>query len=72
MTPPPDPSARIPTTFAPELSSLASMLDDVVHRVTSLAERADASHLDEISLELFRIERNLVNAARRLGKLSRD
>ncbi|MDA8380654.1 MAG: hypothetical protein M0020_07510 [Actinomycetota bacterium] len=72
MTPPPDLSARIPTTFAPELSSLASTLDDVVHRVTTLAEQAGASHLDEVSIELFRIERNLISAARRLDKLARD
>ena len=52
----------------PELSSLASMLDDVSRRLSSMAETA-ASGDEPLSAELYEIERNLQGAARRLAKL---
>ncbi|MDA8032974.1 MAG: hypothetical protein M0T71_02210 [Actinomycetota bacterium] len=52
-----------------ELSSLASSLDQLTRRVTSLGEAA-ASHKDErVAGELFAVERSLVTAGRRLERL---
>lgn len=55
----------------PELSSLASMLDGLCERLSSMAE--DAAGGDEpLSAELYEIERNLQGASRRLSKLVDD
>jgi hypothetical protein len=55
----------------PELSSLASMLEDITGRLASMAESA-AGGDEPLSAELFEIERNLQGAARRLTKLVDD
>jgi hypothetical protein len=52
----------------PELSSLASMLDEVTARLASMAETAAAGD-EPMAAELFEIERNLQGAGRRLAKL---
>jgi hypothetical protein len=52
-----------------EIGSLATTLDELAKRVTSLAE--SAQHEDEeLAHELFGIERALSGALRRLRKLS--
>lgn len=56
---------------AAELSSLATALDDLTHRVTAHAEAAHAAKDDETARELFAIERSLTTANRRLARLSK-
>ena len=51
-----------------ELSSLATMLDEVTSRVAGLAEEA-AGDDNAVGAELFEIERALQGASRRLAKL---
>jgi hypothetical protein len=53
-----------------ELSSLATVLDELTHRVTRNAEAAAAAHDEEVASELFAIERALGGASRRLSRLS--
>ena len=53
-----------------ELSSLATVLDELTRRVTRNAEAAAAAHDEEVASELFAIERALGGASRRLSRLS--
>ncbi|HEY6623222.1 MAG: hypothetical protein WB765_01340 [Acidimicrobiales bacterium] len=53
-----------------ELSSLATVLDELTRRVTHNAEAAAAAHDEEVASELFAIERALGGASRRLSRLS--
>lgn len=52
-----------------ELSSLASLLNQVTDRVTSMAEKAAADKADDLANELFAIERALSGARRRFERL---
>lgn len=51
-----------------ELSSLSTMLDDVITRLAGIAESA-ANEDQSGAAELFEIERDLQSAGRRLAKL---
>ena len=51
-----------------ELSSLATALDDLTRRVTSLAEGL-ANEQHDLATELFEVERSLNGARRRLSKV---
>jgi hypothetical protein len=51
-----------------ELSSLATALDDLSRRVTSLAEGL-AGEQQDLATELFEVERSLNGARRRLRKV---
>ncbi len=51
-----------------ELSSLATALDDLARRVTSLAEGL-ANEQQDLATELFEVERSLNGARRRLSKV---
>lgn len=55
----------------PELSSVATVLDDLTHRLSAMADAAIGGDPD-ISVELFEIERSLRGAQRRLRKLVTD
>lgn len=59
-----------PTVERAELASLASSLDELTDRITKLAEDATPQS-DDVSVELFEIERVLRQAARRLDRLVR-
>ena len=67
-----------PITGAPtpgahgELSSLATALTDLTARIASIAEEAARSKDDELSSELFAVERSLRGANRRLERLGRS
>jgi hypothetical protein len=52
-----------------EIGSLATTLDELTRRVSSLAESADADD-EETAVELFGVERALSGALRRLRKLA--
>jgi hypothetical protein len=54
-----------------QLASLATALDELTTRITGLAERYGGSNDDQVSTELFEIERSLQQAVRRLDRLVR-
>lgn len=53
-----------------ELSSLSSALADLTRRVSGIAEQAASDKDDEVSTELFAVERALRGASRRLERLT--
>lgn len=55
----------------PELSSLASSLEELTRRVTGLADGAQHDGDDDLATELFRIERALEAALRQLQRAVR-
>ena len=55
-----------------ELSSLASALEELRQRVSAIADRAVAEDDDDTAGELFAVERSLIGAARRLGRITSD
>jgi hypothetical protein len=55
--------------LAPQLSTIASSLDDLTRRITQLADsRADRPD-DAVATELYEIERALQHASRRLQRV---
>jgi hypothetical protein len=52
-----------------EIGSLATTLEELTRRVSTLAEGAGAED-EELAMELFGVERSLTGALRRLRKLS--
>jgi hypothetical protein len=52
-----------------ELSSIATLLEQLTKRVASMAERADQERDEMIAGELFAIERTLTGANRRIMRL---
>jgi hypothetical protein len=55
-----------------ELAPLATALEELTQRITRLAESYGGANDDQLSAELFEIERSLQQAARRLDRLVRD
>ncbi|HEY1734034.1 MAG TPA: hypothetical protein VGL60_07885 [Acidimicrobiales bacterium] len=53
-----------------EISAIHSSLDDVLRRITALAESARADDDEELAGELFGVERALTGANRRLQRLA--
>jgi len=60
-------SSAIP---APELSSVATALDDLTRRVTSIGEGLANTQADWVAQDLFAVERSLRAAHRRLTTLN--
>jgi hypothetical protein len=59
----------VSSSTAAELSSAASLLDDLIRRISNLAAAA-ASHEDDlVAGELFEVERSLTSASRRIERL---
>ena len=58
-------------SLGPQLSSMASSLEDVVQRVTAMAERSAGTREDWVAQELFEVERSVGEAVRRLNALAR-
>jgi hypothetical protein len=56
----------------PELSSLATALEELTRRLTDLADRHAGTQRDAVSQELYEVERSLGEARRRLAKLNRS
>ncbi|MBV9661647.1 MAG: hypothetical protein JO337_10870 [Acidimicrobiales bacterium] len=56
------------TTYA-ELSSVATRLDELVGRVTEIADRLAVDERDQVGPELFEVERTLRTASRRLKRV---
>ena len=55
---------------APELSSVATALDDLTRRVTSIGEGLANTQADWVAQDLFAVERSLRAAHRRLTTLN--
>jgi hypothetical protein len=52
-----------------ELSSVATALDDLLRRVTTITENLTGPEQEALSSDLHEVERALGNAIRRLGRL---
>ena len=61
------PPATIP---APELSSMATALEELTKRVTAVAEGLANTQADWVAQDLFAVERSLGAASRRLATLN--
>jgi hypothetical protein len=57
------------TASSAELSSLATALDELTKRITSIADRYATSERDELAADLYSVERALTGAQRRLTKV---
>ena len=55
-------------TSAAELSSILTGLEEITKRVTGIADSYAAQRREDLAGDLYAVERQLVNAARRLGK----
>jgi hypothetical protein len=53
-----------------ELSSLATALEELRQRVCTIADLAAAEHDDDTASELYAVERALMGAGRRLGRIT--
>ena len=58
------------TVPAPELSSMATALEDLTRRVTAIAESLASTQADWVAQDLFAVERSLGAAHRRLLTLN--
>ena len=61
------PPATVP---APELSSVATALEDLTRRITGIAEGLVNTQADWVAQDLFAVERSLRAAHRRLATLN--
>jgi hypothetical protein len=59
-----------PTVPAPELSSLATALDDLTRRITAIGEGLANTQADWVAQDLFAVERSLRAAHRRMSTLN--
>lgn len=57
-------------TTSAQMSSIASSLGEIQRRVSRLAEDAHADGDDVVASELFSVERSLLGALRRIGRLT--
>lgn len=53
-----------------ELSSIASLLEQLTARVTAMGDAAVAAHEDDLAAELYGVERSLSTAQRRVERLA--
>jgi hypothetical protein len=54
---------------AAELSSLATSLEELVRRVTGIADSMVGTDKDNVAMSLYEVERSLGEAGRRLARL---
>jgi hypothetical protein len=52
-----------------ELSSSATVLDELIARIKGIADGLSRNEREALSADLFEVDRNLGNAARRLARL---
>jgi hypothetical protein len=62
------PMGPLPSELS-EISSIAASLDQMVRRVTTMAEGAVAAKRDGVASDLLAVERALTGAARRLERM---
>lgn len=56
----------------PQLSSVSTALAELTRRVTEMAEVLAAADREDLAGELFEVERSLLAAGRRLGRVVDD
>jgi len=54
---------------APELSSLAATVEELVHRLAPIGATYEADHREDLASGVHEVERSLGNALRRLNRL---
>lgn len=54
-----------------ELSSMGATIDEVLGRITLIAERYHAAERDDVANDLFEVERALRTAGRRIQRASK-
>lgn len=54
---------------AAELSSVATVLEDLTARITGIAEGYAAERRDDLAAELYEVERALLGVRRRLARV---
>jgi hypothetical protein len=57
------------SSTAAELSSVATALDELARRITSIAEQYAGARRDDLAGELYQVERALTGARRGLAKV---
>ena len=62
-------AAMPPPSAAAELSSLATALDELARRITSIAEDYAGARRDDLATELYQVERALAGARRKLARV---
>ncbi len=55
-----------------ELSSVGTQLEEITKRVVSAAQTFESTGREDVSHELFEVERSLRAASRRLARATRD
>ena len=55
-----------------ELSSIATQIDELLVRVTDIAERLRDTDQDDVAVRLFEVERALLSATRSLATATRS
>jgi hypothetical protein len=55
--------------ISPQLSTIASSLDDLTRRITELADSRAGEPDDDLASELYEVERALQHATRRLQRV---
>lgn len=55
-----------------QLSSVSTTLNELKHRVSTMAEGLSGSQRDDVATTLFEVERSLATASRRLDQLVND
>jgi hypothetical protein len=56
-------------TAGPQLSSVATSLNELTERLTAIAESMVGTERDDLALALFDVERTLRSAGRRLDRV---
>jgi hypothetical protein len=59
-------------SVGPELSSLATALDDLAARITRITEGLPPAERESYGADLYEVERTLQAAGRRLAKVVQD
>ena len=57
---------------APQLSSVATSLDELTERVTAIADELAGTERGDVAATLYEVERALLTASRRLEKVVDD
>ena len=55
-----------------QLSSIATALGDLTHRVTAIADQFQGTPREDVAADLYDVERNLQAATRRVERLLRN
>jgi len=55
-----------------ELSALATSLDDLTRRITTMADRFARTPRTDVADSLYEVERSLLTAARKLDRVERS